>query len=317
MAIALSQQMQRPSTAVAGLRGLPPRIRILFIALPHRPGGWLADAFAADSACEIFLEEAASVAAGLERLQEELFDAVLVSHEPDTLDALDFAEGYRAGGAEEPILVLGMQSEQELAAQCFEAGADGYVCVPTSTTRNLIWTIARAIHYRHLLRENHRLTVAERVRLQREHEEADRLLGQQRAIVSELEELRHGDRELLIPAVCSHLQEQFELPEPLVDHYRELLRTYVIMGSGNLSGELRRLAEVFATVGLTGRQTMYLHLKVLEEQVRGLGSRSTRHVMTRADLLVLELMVDLAETYRQRYYSRTSPPEQQLLPAFE
>jgi len=62
---------------------------------------------------------------------------------------------------------------------------------------------------------------------------------------------------------------------------------------------------------------MNLHLHVLEELVRGLGSRSTRHVMTRADLLALEVMVHLAEGYRQRYQHRISPPRQQALPGFD
>jgi len=48
-----------------------------------------------------------------------------------------------------------------------------------------------------------------------------------------------------------------------------------------------------------------------------LGSRSTRHVMTRADLLALEIMVHLADNYRERYREQVNPPTQQLLPGFE
>ena len=44
------------------------------------------------------------------------------------------------------------------------------------------------------------------------------------------------------------------------------------MGSGNLSGELRRLAEMLVAAGLTARQTIQLHLQVLEELVHGLGA---------------------------------------------
>jgi hypothetical protein len=39
--------------------------------------------------------------------------------------------------------------------------------------------------------------------------------------------------------------------------------------------------------------------------------------MTRAGLLALEVMVHLAEGYRQRYRERVSPPVQRLLPGFE
>ena len=40
---------------------------------------------------------------------------------------------------------------------------------------------------------------------------------------------------------------------------------------------------------------MHLHLCVLEELVHGLGTRSTRHVMTRGDLLALEILMYLHE----------------------
>ena len=94
-----------------------------------------------------------------------------------------------------------------------------------------------------------------------------------------------------------------ELPETLVHHYRQLLQTYVVMGSGNLAGETQRLVELFVSRGVTAADTLHLHVRVLEEMVRGLGNRSSRHVMQRADVLVLELLVGLADSYRQQTQS--------------
>jgi DNA-binding NarL/FixJ family response regulator len=282
-------------------------MRILYITTRQKTGAWLIEALSADSSVQVELEQALGTTAGLARLRDEVFDAVLVSHLPGELDALDLIEGYRAGGAEEPILVLGDQNEQELAAPCFEVGADAYLCVHAATTRNLIWVIARAIQRHELLRENHRLNLAEQSRLQREHDEADRLLKEQRALLGDLEALRSGPLETAVEPV---------LPAELYSYCRELLRTYVIMGSGNLGDELKRLAELLVNAGLSARQTMQLHLKVLEELLHGLGARSTRHVMTRADLLVLEVMVHLAEGYQRRYEERANPPEQLTLPGF-
>jgi DNA-binding response OmpR family regulator len=297
-------------------------MRVLYITNRQRTGGWLAEAFASDSASEIRLEEAAGSVAGLARLRDETFDAVLVSHQPGELDALELIEGYRAGGADEPIVVLGTQSEQEMAALCYEVGADAYICAHTTTTRNLIWVVARAVQRCQLIRENRRLNQAERQRLQREHDEARRLLAQQRALIHHVEATR-GDREAVLSADCLEpapgqpAPKPVGLPDELVGHYRELLRTYVIMGSGNLARELRQLAELLATAGLSARQTMQLHVEVLEELIHGLGSRSTRHVMTRADLLVLEIVIHLAESYRERYSERADPPVQRLLPGFD
>jgi hypothetical protein len=89
------------------------------------------------------------------------------------------------------------------------------------------------------------------------------------------------------------------------------------MGSGNLSGDMHELAKLLVGIGITPQQTMLLHLQVLEELVRGLGSRSARHVMTRADLLVLELMIHLAEGYRAKYLERLLPLRQLSLPGFD
>jgi hypothetical protein len=228
---------------------------------------------------------------------------------PGELDALDLIEGYLAGGANEPFLVLGTQSEQEMAALCYEVGADGYLCVHTATTRNLIWTLSRAVERHQLLRENHRLGLAEQSRLQREHDEADKLISQQRALIGDLESLRQE-------RPCEKTV-SLQLPNELISHYRELLRTYVIMGSGNLGCELKRLAELLVAAGMTAQQTMQLHLRAVEELVHGLGARSSRHVMTRADLLGLEVMVHLAEGYRQRYEEKIHPPLQRVLPGFE
>jgi hypothetical protein len=86
------------------------------------------------------------------------------------------------------------------------------------------------------------------------------------------------------------------------------------MGSGNLAHDLSELADSLATAGVSAPQAIELHVQVLEELVRGLGSRSARHVMSRADLLVLEVIVHLAEGYRRRLDEVRRPVRQQLLP---
>ncbi len=321
----------RRETLPATAHGLPPKMRALYITNRQRTGSWLAEAFAGDSASQIRLDEAVGTTAGLARLRDETYDAVLVSHEPGELDALDLIEGYRAGGADEPIVVLGTQSEQEMAALCYEVGADAYVCVNTSTTRNLIWVVARAVQRCQLVRENRRLNQAERQRLQREHDEAERLLRQQWALIQDVEAERtrgfvpardagrdpNGDLASFLPEAAYDRRRPPDLPDELVRHYRELLRTYVIMGSGNLARELSRLADLLATAGVSARQAMQLHVHVLSELIHGLGSRSTRHVMTRADMLALEIIIHLAEGYRDRYCERANPPVQRMLPGFD
>jgi len=317
MSVSIEQHKGRPKAERSELPQFAPTLTVLFITTPRKTGDWLAEAFSVEAPSQVTLEMATGASAGMARLHDDLFDLVLVTHEPGLLNALAVVEGHRAGGGDTPMVVLGNQTEQEMAARCFQAGADGYLCVHAATTHHLIWVAGRAVEYRRLLRENHRLRQAELVRRQREHEEADRLLGQQQSLVAELEALRDSVRAPLEKPPLAAKPTVAEFPEQLVRHYRELLRTYVIMGSGNLASELRRLADVMIAVGFDARRAMRLHVLVLEELIRGLGTRSTRHVMARADLLVLELMIHLAEGYRHRYQQWTNPPVQLMLPGFE
>jgi hypothetical protein len=194
-----------------------------------------------------------------------------------------------------------------MAALAFEAGADAYVCVPTTSTRTFIWQLARARERNRLIAENRRLAQHQRNRLKQEHDEASRLLQQQRALIGDLERIRSdgdSDRHIDPPAPSGPLPGDDEtlpdLPDWLATHYRELLRAYVVMGTGNLADEMERLASHLVEADVSARQAMRLHVQVLEEMVRGLGSRSARHVMNRADLLVLEVMIHLAEGYHRR-----------------
>lgn len=313
--------------AFVGYGALPPRLRVLHVTTLERTGSWLADALSSDSAMEVLLDEAIGIAAGMARLRDEAFDAVLVSHEPPNLDALELVEGLRGAGADEPILVLGQSSEADMLPLCYEVGADGYLCVHSATTRLLIWMAARAVQRAQLERENRRLAQAEQTRLRLEHEEAERLLQEQRNLLIELESLYREQPSSDEPTAVSLLNQALnphgsadcrpDLPDPLISMYREMLRAYVIMGAGNLSAEMSALASFLVNAGICTRQTLQLHLFVLAELVRGLGARSARHVMTRAELLLLEVMVHIGEGYRARAVERQHPPRQQMLPGFE
>jgi len=320
---------------------LPLRMKVLLVASSNAAGSWLAEAFWADGAAQIVLDEVIGVTAGLARLRDEVFDAVLISHDPVALDAIDLVAALRASGDDEPLIVLGSQPPQELDALLYEAGADDYCCVAETTVRGLLWKLARAMQRCNLARENRRLVQAERQRLQQEHHEAERLLEQQRGLIADLEELcesgeschssppslaRSAELAAGLPArgrgpedafASRQIEATAQLPAELSNHYRELLRAYVIMGVGNLSHEMTTLAELLAASNVSAQRALQLHVQVLEELVAGLGNRSARHVMNRADLLALEVLGHLADGYRQRYHERRHPPRQRLLPGFD
>jgi CheY-like chemotaxis protein len=266
----------------------------------------------------VIMEEALGVAAGVVKLRDEIFDAVLISHEKHDIDSLELLDAIRTGSSDEqPIIVMGSEPEQEMSAHCFEAGADAYICVSITTTRTLIWQLARAAERQQLIDENRRLQQAQRHRLQLEHDEAARLLEQQRSMIDDLTAMyrsENPDEESQNEFVVTTAQ---DLPEALIHHYHDLLKAHVIMGSGNLTAEMQQLSGLLAKAGVSSAQAMRLHLHVLEGMIDGLGSRSARHVMNRADLLILEVMMNLAEEYRDRFRRCTQPVEQLLLPGFD
>ncbi len=291
---------------------LPPQMRVLLIAGPLRHGGWLADALAADSATDVQLEEAAGIAAGLMRLRDALFDAVLVSHEPGQLDAWAALDAIRAGvGEDQALVVLGDRDDAELTVYCFESGGDAYLCTRTATTRSLLWVVARAIERHALISEHRKLRQAQQLRLQREQTEARQQLDQQWAMIAARRAALAAD------ASCTSwdpvaADAPTGLPSPLVQHYRELLRAYVIMGSGHLADEMDGLAALLAGAYVSPRDVMRVHLHVLQQMIADLGSRSARHVMNRADMLSLDVMLSLAEQYRAQSRQQVGTPR--LLP---
>jgi hypothetical protein len=66
------------------------------------------------------------------------------------------------------------------------------------------------------------------------------------------------------------------------------------MGSGSLANEIAEMADQFVSAALPPPEALQLHLQCVESLVKGLGNRSARHVMSRADLLAIELMTHLA-----------------------
>ncbi|REJ69636.1 MAG: hypothetical protein DWQ31_03990 [Planctomycetota bacterium] len=297
----------------AAVRGpLPPRLRLLLVCGPRRVGAWQVESLVADRTRGAVLEVATEASACLARLRDEVFDAIFIGHEPDELDAVELTEAIRASGCEDPLLVLHHEDPTTFAAALCDAGVDAALDVAAISTEVLVWHLTRASERVQLIRENRRHAESQRQRLELEHDEANRLLDQQRTILVDLERALVGSSDLLGAAQDDTARQPSgaasnglnNLPAELVDHYGELVRAYVVMGSGNLATEMRQLAELLVAAGVSSHEAMMMHLDVVQRLVRGRGSRSARHLVSRAELLILEIMVHLVEGYRSRLASR-------------
>ncbi len=240
-------------------------------------------------------------------LRDESFDCLLVRVNPTKQgpedDPLALARGIRAGGCADPIVIVAVASDDETWAEALRLNVDLLVSAKGWESSALIPAIQRAVERGRMQYEIERLSAADRRRLVRERDEAEYLLSQQRQILVAIERLA-GDAPNNGEAPSQILPHdgdaRLKLPAQFDGYYQELLRTYVIMGSGNLVAEIAKLAELLSLAGMSPREVLELHLVRVEQLVRGLGNRSTRHVMARADLLALELMIHLGECYQRQ-----------------
>jgi len=307
--------MQEDTVMSSRQQLIPPRLKMLFIS-EKRPV-WVSLALRLDAigCSEPRFEWASTSEEAFRLLRNESYDCLLMGIDSRSkTNQLELLNAIRVSGCHEPIvLVLSVPDDQVVLAGC-EFQTEILVSTAMWESPALLGTMKRSMLVHQLSEENHRLTVENHRRLIRERDEAERLLKQQRSMVEELHTLAYpnafeeAESVLSLSRSSNHTESgqvsgEFQIPLEVQDYYHELLRTYVIMGSGSLKEEILQIAELLATANLTPGQVLEFHLECVEVIVKGLGNRSSRHVMARADLLALEIMVHLGECYQKRTVS--------------
>eukprot|EP00913_Durusdinium_trenchii_P013374 g12555.t1 len=308
--------------------GLPPRLRLLCLA-PREPS-WVNLTLLLDrEGChEPQFRWASDAPTVLSVLREESFDCIIIvgtqqdpSAESQQKHLVELLQAIRGSGCDDPAIFVGRDLDDDTWLQLADANCAVLTSPRGWESRALVVAVKRELARVELIRENHRLTIAQHRRTARERDEAEHLLDQQRRIIQDLGGAltfpRHEPDQNALPEAVAETSADsnsaIALPPEINGFYTELLRTYVIMGSGNLGKEIARLAEVMALAGLSTRETLELHVERVESLVQGLGNRSSRHVMARADLLALELMIHLGECYRRaangESIDATEPPD--------
>jgi hypothetical protein len=228
-------------------------------------------------------------------LRSEQFDCIVIA-------CLDRDHGYwtrnpaskvvqaiRSIGCDDPILVLISDAwEQELNPL---AELDCEVMSPAKgwETSSLATWMLRAIRRQETHCEHQKLSTGDSRRRNWERGESLSQLQQQREIAARfLENRPTADGEITEP------RPRNSIPERVRDYYLELLRTYVIMGTGNLSADLAHLSQGLAQAGVTLPEAFDLHLDCLARLIDGLGLQSLRHIVTRANLLSVEFLLNMS-----------------------
>jgi hypothetical protein len=213
------------------------------------------------------------------------------------LEAVALVKSIRAGGYDDPLILIASKLDEFSWAEVCRHNCEILITANRWECSALVPVIERAMERVELMHENHRLAVGNYRRLVRERDEAEHLLAQQRQILSGLEQAT-GASAASNDRTSSPTWQDFS--QDVAGFYHELLRTYVIMGSGSLGPEIAKVADLMAVAGLKPHEAMQVHLERVETLVRGLGNRSTRHVMARADLMALELLMHLGDCYQRR-----------------
>lgn len=301
---------------------LPSKLRLLCVA-SHEPS-WISLTLQLDAhgGVEPQFRWVSSAADALTLLRDDPFDCVLIGVSAHELPKEGFAEAagliraIRASGCEDPIVLIAPRISDAGWVDLSSDDCELLQAQHVWDSPALAATIKRAIFRSELIRQNRRLAIAQTKQKARERDEAEHLLSQQRRIIDDLdardanEQPTNVARQAMIDcfgrvSIERSTVPRATLPPEINGYYHELLRTYVIMGSGNLSGEIAKLAELLSVAGCGPREALALHLERVESLVNGLGNRSTRHIMARADLLALELMIHLGECYRRRVLGPT------------
>jgi hypothetical protein len=248
--------------------------------------------------------------AALARLREEQFDCLLVdvpaslASPADDSGPFGLIRAARTAGCNEPVVVVGrLLTDAEWTEAC-TCDCDVFVSPRGWESAALGGVVKRSLSRGALMRENRTLTAANHRRLVRERDESEQLLAHQRQLIAELEALPHPLRQTARRndsrfatdlAGEETFDDETQSPtEAFAANYASLLRSYVLMGSGSLAGEISDLADGLLAARIPPHEALQLHLGCVESLVKGLGNRSARHVMARADLLAVEMMTYLA-----------------------
>lgn len=279
-------------------RSLPHRLRLLFVGPGEPPWALLALRLEADGCIQAEFDWECDPSAALARLRSTAFDGIIIrdesNHAAPAISVVEFINALRASGSDDPVVVLKAQPDDELAATLEAVDGDLLVTMAGWQSRALVATIRRAVAQGNMRREIVGREVSARRGRLRERDEAESHLEQLLGLVARLSSEDNGGSS---PA---HTPTRVEMIGRVEDRYQQLLRTYVMMGSGHLASDVARLVELLALADVSTIEAMSMHLRQVEAMLQGLGSRSSRHVLARADLLALDLMIQLGERYRQK-----------------
>ena len=202
-----------------------------------------------------------------------------------------FCEAVRSSGDDTPILVLTSRPVDE-----FSVNLPGDHCIEVLVSNSgwdsqaLVPALRRLLSRTEDSSDREQLLAGQRRRTALDRSEVDRILEQQLVIAG-----RDGGMFTVTAPTADNgnTADTGNVPPGVSAEYEALLRSFVVMGSGRMATEVQAIALWLRQRRFTARQVLAFHLLHVRRLISQLGSRSTRHVLTRSNLLILELLTCL------------------------
>lgn len=222
-------------------------------------------------------------------LRHEGFDCIIIDDAmplpgspPRRDDLLELLHGLRAGGCDDPILLLTDRVDDGFLKTAGEADCELLITRAGWRSAAAVAWIRRTIDRWKAFRERDLSRSEQELRVSRQSGEGEALLFRRRELANRID--KHQPRS----------------GAPVFQRYSELLRAAIITGSGHLREELERIVDSLRQQRMASPAVLQLHLETVEALLQGLGSHAARHVIERADLLALELLALLGEDRAER-----------------
>jgi hypothetical protein len=291
--------MSRSETAMpnAGELATAP-LRLLCVAAREPQWAPLTFELSATYGLDLRVVWTADPLAALGELRETCFDVVLLgetaeSWRTSTAERLDFIEAVQTLEAGIPVVALLSLPDDHLLAELY--GRDCDVCVSPRLWESpaLPAVVIAAIRRGQRAQESQRLAVAHQRRLAREQADAASVLQLQQELL----------RGLQSDALPSAETSQAFAPRDWSERYDELLKGSILSGANRLTTAIAELVDALHAADRGPADVLALHIDRVRALSEGWGGRTSRHLVSRADLLALEVLTQLGERYRRQSVS--------------
>jgi hypothetical protein len=234
------------------------------------------------------------VKSALTALREAACDAVIVGElnggwTASAAALLEFVTAAQALDAAVPIVALVPVPDDRLLAELSRRDCELCVTPRLWDSPAVPAAVARALRRRQQVHELQRYAAAHHRRLAREQADVQTILRLQHDLL----------RSLPTSADTSNPAASLTW----ADRYSDLLKAAILSDPQRLSAALAEFVECLALHDVEPRNVLALHVDCVQSLSAELGGRLSPQMLSRADLLALELLAALGERYRQQ----TSP----------